>query len=220
MLDVVADVVDALRGQRMRAQIRILPVPGKHLLALEDLEELKQPARRLAAASRKVIAAWSAEASCVIEYCMKARSATPWAPSKAAAAPAAPASDRGAGGEHHRDDPFDAGVPCRLLKARQVPPGNMAGLVRKHPDQLVRSFGAHDQSGVDEFVLAAGDEGIDLFVFDEIDVQRARLESRRLPDRGHHRPYVGLDLGIANDALGRSRGLSNDERRREADCRA
>ena len=46
-----------------------------------------------------------------------------------------------------------------------------ANWLREHPDQLVRRFGAHDQSAVDEFVLAAGDEGIDLFVFDQIDVQ-------------------------------------------------
>jgi hypothetical protein len=59
----------------------------------------------------------------------------------------------------------------RLLKARQVSTGNVAGLMREHPDQLVRSFGAHNQAAVDEFVLAAGDEGIDLFVLDEIDVQ-------------------------------------------------
>src|SRR6202040_3863804 len=93
------------------------------------------------------------------------------------AATASSAGDCGSGGKHHRNDSFDAGVPCCLLKAGQVPPGNMAGLMREHPDQLVRSFGAHDQSAVDEFVLAARDEGIDLFVFNEIDVQRTGFES-------------------------------------------
>ena len=171
MLDVVADVVDALRGQGMGAQIRILTDPGEHLLTLKDLEELKEPARRLAACIQKghgrVIGGSLLRYRILHEGAFRDTLGAEQGP----AAPAAPARDRGSGGEHHRDDSFDAGVPRRLLKAGQVPSGNMAGLMREHPDQLVRSFGAHDQSAVDEFVLAAGDEGIDLFVFDEIDVQ-------------------------------------------------
>src|SRR5437667_3738622 len=95
--------------------------------------------------------------------------------------------------------------------------GDVAGLVREHADQLVRCFGAHDQPTVDEFVLATGDERIYLLVFDEVDVQRTRLESRRLPDRGYHRPNVGLDLGIADDGLTRGRGLAEGECRRNND---
>ncbi len=140
MLDVVADVVDALRGQGMRAQIRILTDPGKHLLALKNLEELKEPARRLAACIQKghgrVIGGGFLRYRILHEGAFRDALGAEQGP----AAPAAPARDRGTGGDHHRDDSFDTGVPCRLLKARQVPPGNMAGLMRKHPDQLVRSF--------------------------------------------------------------------------------
>ena len=133
---------------------------------------------------------------------MKARCATPSAPSSAAPLPA---DDRRSGAQHHRDDALDAGVAHRLLGAGQMAAGDMAGLVRQHAEQLVRGFGAHDQAGIDEFVLPAGDEGIELLVLDQIDVQRARLEPRRLPDRRHHRPDIGLDLGVPDEASRRQR---------------
>ena len=134
---------------------------------------------------------------------------------RTAAAPFA--GHRRSGAEHHRDDPLDAGVAYRVLKTGQMPAGDMAGLVREHADKLVRRLRAHDQAGIDEFVLPAGDKGIDLLVLDEIDVQRVRIEPRRLPDRGHHRPNVGLDFGIADEALGGG-GLAIDDTRCQNDC--
>src|SRR5208282_6027239 len=107
----------------------------------------------------------------------------------------------------------------RLLKTRQMAAGDMPRLVREHADQLVRCLGAHYQAGVHEFVLSAGDEGIDLLVLDGIDVHRARLEPRRLPDRGHHRPNVGLDFGVADIALCRRASLAESNGRRQNDCR-
>jgi len=95
-----------------------------------------------------------------------------------------------------------------------VTAGNVAGLVREHPDQLVRGLGAHDQAGVDEFILPAGNEGIHLLVFDQIDVQCARLEPGHLPDRGHHCSDIGLDLGVADKVLG-SGELADAEARDE-----
>ena len=220
MLDVIADVIDALRGQRMRPQVRVLANAREHLLPLKNLEELQEPARRLPAGVEKSHGRVIGRGLLRHRILHEGALGDAFRGQHGRAAAAAPAGDAGSGAEHHRDDSFDAGVPCRLLKARQVPPGNMAGLMREHPDQLVRSLGAHDEAAVDEFVLAAGDEGIYLLVLDQIDVQRARLEPRRLPDRGYHRANVGFDLGIADNALARGGSLSNDERRRDADCRA
>ena len=47
-----------------------------------------------------------------------------------------------------------------FARARQVAAGDVAGLVRQHADHFVRRVGRHDQAGVDEDVLAAGDEGV------------------------------------------------------------
>jgi hypothetical protein len=65
--------------------------------------------------------------------------------------------------------------------------------------------------------LPAGDEGIDLLVLDEIDVQRVRIEPRHLPNRDHHGPNVGLDFGIADKVLG-SGGLAQYQTQSEKRC--
>ena len=142
----VADVVDALCGQRMGAQIRILTDPGKHLLPLKNLEELEEPARRLAAGIQKGHGRVIGGGLLRYRILHEGAFGDALGAEQGSAAPTAPAGDRGGGGEHHRNNSFDTGVPRRLLKARQVPPGYMPGLMREHPDQLVRRFGAHDQS--------------------------------------------------------------------------
>ena len=75
---------------------------------------------------------------------------------------------------------------------------------------------AHDQAGIDEFVLPAGDKGVELLVLDQIDVERARLEPGRLPDRRHHRPDIGLDLGVPDEGFGRG-GSGDGQRARHND---
>ncbi len=53
----------------------------------------------------------------------------------------------------------------------------MAGFVRDHADHLVGAFAPHQQSGIDEQVHAAGDEGVQAVVVDQIDGDRRRVES-------------------------------------------
>jgi hypothetical protein len=89
--------------------------------------------------------------------------------------------------------------------------GNVAGFVREHTDQLVRCFRPHDQPRVDELVLTARNKGIELFVPDEIDVERGWLEPGRLPDRRYHSPDVGLDLGVADEGFGRGNWAGDGE---------
>jgi len=125
--------------------------------------------------------------------------------------------DRRGGTERRRDDAFDAGVSHRVLKTRQMPARDMAGFMGKHADQLIRRLRPHDQAGIDEFVLSAGDERIDLLVLDQIDVQCVRIEPRRLPNRGHHRADVGLDLGIADKVLGCRGNLAKPDPGRNSD---
>ena len=90
--------------------------------------------------------------------------------------------------DHHRDDPFDAGVAYRFLKARQVPAGDVAGLMRQDPDQLIGGLGAEQQAGVDELVLPAGDEGMLLAVRDGLAMLSPTGDFRMVADVEADRP--------------------------------
>ena len=52
--------------------------------------------------------------------------------------------------------------------------GNMAGFVRDHAEQLFRCLRRHQQAGMEEDVLTAGDEGIQRIVIDEIEIDGRR----------------------------------------------
>src|SRR6202035_4608905 len=99
-----------------------------HLLALKNLEELKEPARRLAACVQKGHSRVIGRGLLRYRILHEGPFRDALGPEQGPAAPAASAGHRSSGGEHHRDDSFDTGVPCRLLKARQVSSGHMAGI--------------------------------------------------------------------------------------------
>jgi len=151
----VAHVLDALLGQRMGAHPSLLAVARQQLVALQDLEELQQTAGRLAAAVEKVQRRVVGGGFLGDRELQKGALADAGgAKHRRAVAP----NYRGGGGGNHRDDGFDAGVAHRLLGAQYMPAGDMAGLMRDDPDQLIRHLGPQDQTGVDEDRLAAGDE--------------------------------------------------------------
>src|SRR5215468_9410848 len=155
MFDMVADVFDPFRGERMRAEIRILADPCEQLLALKNLKELKQPPRRLAASVEK-------SHRCVIGRGFLRNRVLHERPlcDTLCAQHCCPVSSQYRCGcaYHHRNDAFDAGIPRRLLKARQMSSGDVAGLVSEYADQLVRRFSPHDQTRIDKFVLATSDK--------------------------------------------------------------
>jgi hypothetical protein len=103
-----------------------------------------------------------------------------------------------------------------------MPAGNMARLVRQHAYELVRPLGAHQQPGIDEDPLAAGDEGVERAVLDDHDLDRLRVQAGDPPDRRDERADGALDLGIADQAepltLLRRRGTKRRQRHeRQAD---
>jgi hypothetical protein len=67
-------------------------------------------------------------------------------------------------------------------------------------DQLARVLAAHDQPGVQEQVHAAGDEGVELIVVDDVDPHLVGAEASRLEDRGAVGAQDRLDLGVADQA--------------------
>ena len=196
----------------MGAQIGVLARSGKKLLSLQDLEKTQKTAGRHAGPVEKGQGG-------LVGRGLLAHRILHIGPLRHALGPeerrAASADYRRRGAQHHRDDALDAGIAHRLLGAGQMAAGDMAGLVRQNAEQLVRGVDAHDQAGVDEFVLPGGDKGIELLVLDQIDVERARLEPRRLPDRRHHRSDLGLDLGVPDEGLGRGGSCDGQQARQQ-----
>ena len=190
------------RGQRMVAQIGILLLPVEELLLLQDLEELQEAARRLVGAVEEAsCAAWSAEASCAIEKAMKAALADALRRRACRPPPASalwPATRR-RGARHHGDDARDRGVVHRLRRAREMAAGDVAGLVRHDADELVGRLAAQEGAGVEEQVLAAGDEGIERRIVDDVDMHRLRVEAGDSQDRRPPGADDAFDLRVANE---------------------
>ena len=77
--------------------------------------------------------------------------------------------------------------------------GDMAAFMRHDTDQLVRPFRSHDQAGIDEDALAAGNEGVERIVLDEHDLDAIGVEAGCSPDRYRERANRGLDLGVTDE---------------------
>ena len=151
----VAQILDPLRRQRMGAAPGITAVAGEHFAALQNLEEPQQAARRLAGPIEHV------ERGVVGRRLLGHRELQPRTladPGGAEQRRTALPGHRCGKPRRHRDHHLDAGVACRLPGAHEVPAGNVAGLVRDHPEQLVRVLGPQDQPGIEEDRLTAGDE--------------------------------------------------------------
>ena len=102
------------------------------------------------------------------------------------------------------------GNPAQMA-ARDVP-----DLVRDHAGQLARVLRAHQEAGVEEQVHAAGDEGVQLIVLDDVDLDRIAPQSGRLKDRPGQLAQGVLDLGVADQAnlSGRLRRHRRERQRR------
>ncbi len=130
----------------------------------------------------------------------------------------------GDGAQHHRQDLRDACTAQLVLQARQMAAGDMAGFVRDHPHDLVGVVGAHQQPGIQEQVLPAGDEGVDIVAIDDEDADIVRLQPCR---REQWRRIVAdgiFDFRIANQAHARchrrQRRACNDDRQDYGDQNA
>ena len=86
-----------------------------------------------------------------------------------------------------------------FVHSGQMAAGDMAAFMGHDPDQLIRPFGPHDEAGVDEDALAAGDEGVERTILDEHDLDTIGVETCSLPDRDCKGADRALDLGVTNE---------------------
>ena len=83
----------------------------------------------------------------------------------------------------------------------------------------LRHLGMQDQPGVDEQILAAGDEGVQLGVVDEVDVDRFRVEPGCREDRVGDLANHGLGLGVTDQRGGVGRGRRQGQAERDRSAR-
>ena len=100
-----------------------------------------------------------------------------------------------------------------------MPADDMPGLVRQHPDQLIRRLRLFDQAGIEEDRLSAGDKRVQLVVGSEVDFHIGGIETGGAPDRGSERADIVFDLGVADDVQTTSAAALRPDRRRKADER-
>ena len=92
-------------------------------------------------------------------------------------------ADHGCSTNQGADNGLHAGPVKLNSHAGQMAAGNVARLMGQNADDLVRRFGSRQQPGVNEQALAAGHEGVDLVIVDDVDAHRRRVQARRLENR-------------------------------------
>src|SRR5690348_9609455 len=132
----------------MVRQIRIAPLRAEELFLLEDFEEFEQAARRLTRtieiAQRRLIGR-GFDCDRVFQECAlsnlgsgeDARTAGIAVPERA-----------GRAAQHHADNALDHGVLHYLGFACEMTTGDVAGLVRHHPDKLIWTLRLLDGAAV------------------------------------------------------------------------
>ena len=108
----------------------------------------------------------------------------------------APGHDR-AGAEQHGDDHLGLRLRQLLAHLGEMAARQMAGLVREHPDDLVRSLRFHQRAVVHEDAAAVGDEGVETAVVDDDDLDVLLFQARGAQDRPCIVAQQLLDLGVA-----------------------
>ncbi len=119
--------------------------------------------------------------------------------------------------EDEADDRRGAGVAQGVLGAGQMTAGDMAGFVGDHADQLIGRLDPEQEAGEQEDPLAAGDEGIQLVVVDQVDPDRARVQPGG-PEHWRRVQTNGMfDLRVPDDRetapLGPDRGRAPEDQR-------
>ena len=133
------------------------------------------------------------------------------------------AADRRRSGAEHSDGGDAARALEHLVAAGLVAAGDVAELVGDHRADLVDRVELGQEAGMDEDVLAAGDEGVGVAVLDDVDADARRVEAGGAEERPGGALQRVLDLGVADQRQRRGRpgGEQQGQKRgREADQRA
>ena len=86
-------------------------------------------------------------------------------------------------------------APLHEMAAR-----HMADFVGDNAHELARRIHRGDEAGMEEHLLAAGDEGVEIAVVDEMDLDRGRVDAGRAQQRVRIFAQHRFGFGIADDA--------------------
>ena len=107
------------------------------------------------------------------------------------------ARDDGAGRKHRRQDHLGRGILHCIPRADQVAARDMADLVRDHTDDLAGLLGGAQHTAREEEIGAAGDEGVDVGVVDDVEPDRVFAQARSLQQWCGIGANDIFDLGVA-----------------------
>ena len=188
---------NAVTGQWVGAQILAAVGADPEVLGLEDMEEIEQPLWRHL--QRAQIGDGGLVGGLLLRTAelQEAALAHGGAAGHDGRAELRRARHRGGSTQQHARDRADAGIVLRLQAAAEMATGDVPGLVSDHPGQLVRAARAHDETRVDEQVLPAGDEGVQLLVIEDVDVDGFGIELGRGEDRRSNLVDDGFRFSVA-----------------------
>ena len=199
---------DALGGHRMRLDVRIGAMRGEQAVIGKPLEGFVHALGGLAGRGQKLhpgavgiflLLAHIGDQGSADHFlgCSDRRRAGIGQAATAVAASCA--RDHRAGAQQHGDDHLRLRLRQLLAHLGEMAAGQMAGFVRQHPDDLVRSLRLHHRAVVHEDAAAVGDEGVkDALVDDhDLDVLLLQPAARRI-GRVYSRSNCS-DFGIADE---------------------
>ena len=193
----VGDGGDPVAGQRVGHQIGILMARAQQFLVGQRLQEFEHAARRLPGrieeTGRRGIRL-SFLSPAVAKEVSRTRGLT--AEDDRGPHVAAAAGDTGRRPEQGGEDLLCRAVAQRFLGLRQVAAGDVAGFVGDDADQLAGVLDLHQQPGIEEQLLATGDEGVYLRVLDDVDLDRRRIEAGDLEHWRGELPNGIFDLRV------------------------
>ena len=96
------------------------------------------------------------------------------------------------------DDRRRAGAVHLDAHARQMAAGDVARFMGQNADHFIGRLGLHQQAGVDEQALTAGHEGVDARIIDQVDLDRAGIDTGRPENRLGVEPHQAFDFRIAD----------------------
>ncbi|MNV19189.1 hypothetical protein D3C71_1100430 [compost metagenome] len=201
-LDRTAQRFDALRRQGVTAEIGIAALVREDFLRTEVLEELDHAPAGFPGAFQGAGAGDVSLAFLALHVAQGAERAEILAGGQKGRARVRRAGDRGQGAQGHgHDHRLHAGVLGAV--AQGVAVLDVAGLVGDHAQKLVGGLGLQDQAGVQAHDAPARGEGVQVIVVDQQDFDFGRVQSHGVEHRLG--PFVddALDLGVADQALGR-----------------
>jgi len=193
------DGPDTIGGQWVGPDVGVLVGRTEQFLTFQNLKKLKRTAGRLFGRveqlERRLVGRGFLTAAVAEEIPHRHRLA---AGSDRRADVTAACRNRRGTAENEAEDGGSRALGDRIMHAGQMAAGDVTGFVGEHADDLRGVSTLHDETGVDEKILPAGDEGVEGIVLDDIYVDRVLVQTGGREQGGGKGPYGILGFRITD----------------------